>query len=431
MKTKFTFLRVLLLTLGFSIGSICIASTPPTFPNTVFNITTYGGNSSSPDNAIAIQQAIDACTTAGGGIVLIPAGTYLSGPVVMKNNVNLQIAEGAILKLLAFNNAEAMSYPNSGKLNDYNDFIYGKKVKNIAVTGKGIIEGQGQAWWIAYKANKGTSNNISRPCLIRFDACSNIAIQGVTFLNAPNVHITIGKNSNNTTISDIIINTPDESPNTDGIDTWSPDITIKNCSISCGDDNIAMDSESKNITIKNCIFGTGHGCSIGSYTTNVGNILVDSCSFDGTEAAIRLKTKRDRGGNQKNFIYSNINIKNVRNPIWITSYYPKTPKTPDADSAAVITTTTPDWENITLKNITITDSKNAGTIWGLPEKAISNIVFDNVKINAESAMKIYYAQGVVFKNNSKITIKENSDAIITHSKASIEGIDTKTGKAIK
>ncbi len=403
------------------------AVTLPSIPSATFDITSYGASTSLVDNTSAIQQTINACATAGGGTVIIPAGIFLSGPLTMKSKVNLQISAGAVLKLLPYgsgNGTVAGTFPNSGTTNDYNDFIYGKNLNNIKISGTGTIEGQGSDWWTAYKAN----TSISRPCMIRFDGCSYVEITGITLQNAPNVHITIGKSGTNATISNITIKAPSTSPNTDGIDTWSPYINILNCNIACGDDNIAMDSGSQYITVKNCTFGTGHGCSVGSYAANVGYIVVDSCSFSQTTSGIRLKTARDRGGVEQYFTYSNITMNGVTSPFYITSYYPKEPTSPGTDAAQAITSTTPTWQHITFKDITVTGSSNAGIFWGLPEQSITDVIFDNVKIAATSSMKAYYVKDLVFRNGSSITVK-SSTALLTYS-TNASGINQTTGKAI-
>jgi len=428
-KRTFTFCILLFLS-GLSNVNNCIieAATLPSIPGTVFSITSYGAIvDSTIDNTNAIQQTINACAVAGGGSVVIPAGIFLCGPIVMKSNVNLQISSGAVLKLLPYgsgNGIDPVSYPNSGTTDNYSNFIYGKNLTNIEVSGSGKIEGQGFAWWAAFNANSA----IGRPCIMAFDGCTNIAILGITIQNAPNVHIGIGKGSSNTTISDITINSPATSPNTDGIDTWSPDIDITNCNIACGDDDIAMDDQSRNITIKNCTFGTGHGCSIGSYTENIDSITVDSCTFTGTTAGIRMKTNRTRGGTEQNITYSDIIMTNVKNPVYITSYYPSMPSSPSSDSAQAVTATTPRWQHILLKNITATGSTNAGILWGLPEQSIMDVVFDNVKISATTGMEAYFVSGLVFKNGSSLTVT-SGNAVTTYS-ASVSGINLTTGKAL-
>ena len=399
----------------------------PEIPETRFSVTDYGASASALDNTVAIQKTIDECSAAGGGSVIIPAGTFMCGPIVMKSNINLVLDDGCILKALPYGKGNGIvegSYPNNGKPDRYAHLISGKRVLNIKVSGKGVIEGDGSAWWTAFRANR----SIKRGCLIRFDNCRNIEICGIRLQNAPNVHITLGRGSSDITVRDITIEAPDEAPNSDGIDVWAPNVLIYNCNIACGDDNIAMDSGTKNITIRKCNFGNGHGCSIGSYTAGIENVLVDSCSFKNTESAIRMKSNRSRGGGEKNIIYSNITIDNVRKPIFITSYYPKTPKDVTEDSAEEVTVTTPSWNNIFLRNIEIYDCEYAGIIWGVPELPIRNVVFDNVKIRATKGMEINYVSNISFINGSSISVKKG-DAVKVYESAP-EGIDFSSGKPV-
>lgn len=397
----------------------------PTIPETKFLITDYGASSSSLDNTVAIQKTIDVCTAAGGGVVVVPSGTFMCGPIVIKDKVNLVLEEGSILKALPYGEGNGVvegSYPNNGKQDRYAHLISGKRAQNIKVSGSGTIEGNGEAWWSAFRANR----SIKRGCLIRFDDCKYVEISGIRLQNAPNVHITLGRGSSDITVRDIVIKAPDEAPNSDGIDVWAPNVSIYNCDISCGDDNIAMDSGTKNITIRKCTFGNGHGCSIGSYTTGIENVLVDSCSFKNTESAIRMKSNRSRGGGETNITYSNIVIDNVKKPIFITSYYPKTPKDVTEDTAEAVKPTTPSWSNITLRNIEISNCEYAGIIWGVPELPIRNVVLDNVKIQAQKGFEINYVSDISFINGSSVSVKKG-DAIIVY-KSDPKGINWRSGK---
>jgi len=404
----------------------------PNIPGTQFLITTYGANTSSTDNSSYINAAITAANTAGGGTVVIPAGTFLSGPITMKSNVNLYISTGAILQLMPYgtgNGTPAGSYPNSGTADTYANFIFGSGLSNIEISGSGTIEGNGTAWWAAYKANSA----VSRPCVIRFKACNTVLITGITIKNAPNVHITLGQSGSsrgaNGTISYVTILSPSTSPNTDAIDTWYwNDIDIHHCNLSEGDDNVAMNSYSKNIKISNCTLGTGHGISVGSYTIDVQNVSVDSCTFSGTTNGIRLKSNNTRGGNDSTFTYSNITMNNVKYPFYITSWYDNEPYPASAQVAGTVTATTPQWKNITFKNITVTNSTYGGIIYGLPEMPIKNIVFDNVKIGATtSGLITNFVDGLVFMNCSSVTLPSGKGNAIIPYAATISGINTATG----
>jgi polygalacturonase len=269
--------------------------------------------------------------------------------------------------------------------------------------------------------------------MIRFKACNTVLITGVTLQNAPNVHLTLGQSGSsygaNGTISNVTIKAPSTAPNTDAVDTWYWNgIDILNCNFSVGDDNVAMNSYSQNITIKDCTFGTGHGVSVGSYTINVNNVTVDNCTFTNTTNGIRLKSNRTRGGDDSTFSYSNITMDNVKYPFYITSWYDKEPYPASAQVAAAVTATTPKWNNITFKNITVNNSPNAGIIYGLPEAYINNVVFDNVKIEATTKGLITnFVTGLEFKNCSSITIPANKGNAIVPYEATITGINTTSG----
>ena len=403
----------------------------PNIPATQFLITNYGANTSSTDNASFINATINAANAAGGGTVVVPAGTFLSGPITMKSNVNLYLSAGSVLQILPYGNGNgspAGSYPNTGVTDNYANFIFGSGLSNIEVSGSGTIEGNGSAWWTAYNAN----NNITRPCLIRFKACNTVWITGITLQNSPNVHVTLGQSSSmgsNGTISNITVIAPSTSPNTDAIDTWYWNgVSIHDCNLSEGDDNVAMDSYSQNVTIKHCTFGNGHGVSVGSYATSVKNVLVDSCTFTGTTNGIRLKSERGRGGLDSTFVYSNITMTNVKYPFYITSWYPSEPYPATAQVASTVTSLTPSWNNITFKNITVTNSTYAGIIYGLPEMYINNVVFDNVQIGATSTgLVTNFVNGLTFKNCSSVTIPSNKGNAIVPYAATITGINTTTG----
>ncbi len=403
----------------------------PTIPTTQFSITSYGASVSSSDNSAAIDATITAANAAGGGVVVIPTGTFLSGPITMKSNVNLYISAGATLQMMPYGNGNGQpsgSYPNNGSTNAYTNFIYGSGLSNIEVSGSGVIEGDGSAWWTAYNAN----SNIQRPYLIRFKGCNKVLITGITLQNAPNVHICLGQSSNmgsNGTISNVIVIAPATSPNTDAIDVWYWNgVDILNCNLSEGDDNVAMDSYAQNVTIKHCVFGNGHGTSVGSYASNVENILVDSCTYNGTTNGIRLKSNRTRGGHDTSLVYSNITMNNVKYPFYITSWYPTEPYPASAQTAAAVTGNTPMWENITFKNIVVNNSTYAGIIYGLPEAYVTNIVFDSVQITATtSGLVTNFVNGLVFKNCSSITIPSSKGNAIVPYDATTTGIDVTTG----
>lgn len=379
-----------------------------------FYITSYGATASSKDNTKAIQAALDACGDAGGGKVVIPADTFLCGPIVMSSNTNLYLSAGAVLEILPYgsgNGIDANTYPNNGTTDNYNNFITCKAgATNLMISGKGTIYGNGSAWWKAFDAN----NSIKRGALIRLMKAKYIEISGITIKDAPGSHLTIGMggNSSNATIHDIRIDTKVPSHNTDGIDLWGPNVDIYNCYISDGDDNIAIDKGSQYIRIKNCTFGFGHGTSVGSFTSGVAHVLIDSCTYFRTDNGLRLKSDKDRGGGEHDFTISNCVMDSVLNPIYIDCYYGGKPSTPAAavTGAATLSSTTPAFRDVLIKNVTATRVpyyKNMNKyhpvfIYGRPEQHVKNITFDNVHITGSKGMLINFADSVRFINGCNV-----------------------------
>jgi hypothetical protein len=160
--------------------------------------------------------------------------------------------------------------------------------------------------------------------------------------------------------------------------------------------------------VSNCVFGTGHGVSLGSYTTDgVSNLLVINCAWSNSENGIRLKSERGRGGLCQMLNYENLNMTNVQWPILIYSYYnygvgtlhTATPYMAATDSVQTVTTTTPIWRNITFSNVTATMQSGQPPImiWGLPELFISNVTFRAVNLTSGTQNnQIYNASGVEF-----------------------------------
>ena len=222
------------------------------------------------------------------------------------------------------------------------------------------------------------------------------------------------------TAHDLIITAPASelsegaSHNTDGIPVWGPYVNIYNCEISNGDDNVVFDSNARYGHVWNCYFGTGHGASLGSYTTNVHDILWEDITMEGTTSGIRMKTNNDRSGEVYNITYRNITMTNIlENPISITSWYDTAPTVPVADSDVTDSiSTTPYWHDILIQNVTSTGTTyssnsnkrgNAIYLLGRPEARIWNVTFDNVQVSAARGMYMSYAHGIVFKNGCKIT----------------------------
>jgi len=397
----------------------------PVIPPTVFNITNYGAVGDGRKlNTTAIQKTIDACSAAGGGTVQVPAGKFLFGPITLASGINLHLDQGAILLM----SDDMAAYPV--KADRYQDCITVANGHDIEISGDGVIDGQGQAWWTAFMADlKAPQQTMPhRPYMTKLSNCTRLRVSGVTLQNSPMFHL-VTQNCTDVTIQNVTIKSPATAANTDGIDPSGWNYLITGCLIDTGDDNIAIKPTAgrtpgdNNFMVKNCAFMHGHGISIGSGTFNgLENLTVSNCTFVGTDSGIRIKTLRGNGGLLQNVTYENITMTNVGNPIYINDYYPErnAPKNPSAETAEPVTDRTPINKNITFRDLIVTNCPNAGTIRGLPEMPIAGMTFSNVNIAAKTGLKIYHARAVRFIN-SKITV-ESGKALTTYN-AEVTGLE--------
>jgi polygalacturonase len=385
------------------------------------------GDGTTKDTA-AIQKAIDTCAAKGGGTVTLTAGTYLSAPIVLKSNVTLQLDKGATL----FGSPDHADYPpiTMFHLPDLQPLVSATNASNVAITGEGTIDGNGETWWQMARSvrNAGVlGSGHPRPKLIIFDHCKKVRIEGVTVQNSPMWQI-VPYYSDNVVIRNVRILAPQHSPNTDAIDPFSSsNMIIDHVYSDVGDDNVAIksgpinspgpDDPSKNITITDCTFKHGHGLSIGSELSGgAQNIRAERISFEGTDNGIRVKSNRDRGHNVGNFVFRDITMKDVKNPIIISEYYPKV-MPPAGEAPQAVGRLTPHFHDIVIENVTATGGGVAAVIAGLPESPVKNVVLKNVKISAETGMTIGYADvsgdGVVVTAGKGEAITKMTGANVT------------------
>jgi len=400
---------------------VSIEPPTPTIPERVFTITDFGAKGDGEaTNTTAIQAAINAASAAGGGTVIVPAGVFLCGPISLASRINLRVDAGATLRMLPLD-----KYP--GGTEKPENFISGSKLRDVAISGGGTIDGQGSPWW-PFTYVKGAK----RPRMIALSGCDRVLIEKVTLKNSPMFHITIGGKSSNVTVRGVTIRANsstdpvDPSHNTDACDVGGKNILIKDCDVSVGDDNFTCSGNTSDVLITHCVYGDGHGVSIGSYTKGgVSNISVVDCEFKNTQFGIRIKSARDRGGLVRNLTFRNLRMTNVGCPILIYGAYQAvereyrdltnlTPEIAAKYPAAPVTELTPIYRDITFRDITATtpSGRRAGLIWGLPEAAVSNVLLENVNITADKPFGIYNAQGVRLEN-SKITTPEGVNQLST------------------
>jgi polygalacturonase len=376
----------------------------PLIPARTNDITRFGAvGDGTTNNTRAIQAAIAATRAAGGGTVEIPPGIFLSGPLTLAGQIRLQLDAGARLRLLPLG-----QYP--GGTNDPANFLSGSGLQDLAISGAGAIDGQGEAWW-PVASNK----NARRPRLIALSSCNRVLIENVTLSNSPMFHIAISGKSRNITVRGVTIRAnPSTDPvhpghNTDACDVTGRNVLIENCDVSVGDDNFTCGGGTSDVLIRNCTYGYGHGVSIGSGIGKggVSNLTVINCTFSNTEAGIRIKTDRDRGGVAQQLTYLNLTMTKVNFPILIYAAYANTNPiyralaklTPDQAAAyptAALKERTPSYRDLVFSNITasVQPGYRAGLIWGLPEMAVSNVLLQQLNITADRPFALYDVRNV-------------------------------------
>jgi polygalacturonase len=382
------------------------------------------GDGKTKDTA-AIQAAIDACAAKGGGDVRLAAGTYLSAPLTLKSHVHLVLQKDAML----LGSADVADYPlrEDAKWRRVS-LLHADKVTDIAITGEGTVDGQGQGWWTRQLTRaKGTPED-PRPMLVDITNSNKILIEGVTIQNSPQYNI-ITFVCDGLTVRDVrILNPGRTAPNTDGIDPLSTShVLIEHAYIDTGDDNVAIKSglvgrdnplvPSSDIVIRDCTFVNGHGLSIGSETAGgVHNVTVERVSFKGTRQGVRIKSGRGRGNDIGNFTYRDITMDGVETPIQITMCYTGCGSNGGEEPMAEHT---PRFHDILIENLTATNAKNAMQIVGLPESPVKGLTLKNVKITADRGMAARYADIVeesVEINSKDADAKDQGPGVTIHKK---------------
>jgi len=367
----------------------------------------------------AIQAAIDACAgNPHGGTVTLGKGTFLSGPIVLKDNITLNIAGGATL----LGSPDHDDYPQLEvfRAPGRQSLISSDHAKNIAITGGGVIDGNGASWWAEARATPGAGivgKVVFRPRLVVFNYSNHIRMEGVTVKNSPSWQI-VPYYSDHIVMRNMKVLAPYPSPNTDAIDPFSSsNILIEHVYASTGDDNIAIksgeinspgpDSPSRNIKIRDCTFDNGHGLSIGSEIAGgAQNVHAERIHFKGTDQGIRIKAARDRGNDVSNISFKDITMDAVKTAILITEYYPH-PAPEGEVPAEPVGRLTPKFHGITIKNVTATGSGSAGTIVGLPE-SLAVLTMKNVHLAGKTGLAIAYAN-VTMDN---VTVKPDTGEAI-------------------
>ncbi|MGA2270923.1 MAG: glycosyl hydrolase family 28 protein [Bryobacteraceae bacterium] len=342
-----------------------------------------------------IQKAIDGCPK-GQAVELKADGAhaaFLSGPLDLRAGVTLRVDAKTVL----FGSRDARIYEvspgscgivaQSGR--GCRALINGSNVAGAAVMGDGTIDGRGWAkvlgkdvsWWdLAEQARAGGAQNCPR--LIVLSGSDNFTLYRITLKNSGNFHV-VYSGGNGFTAWGVIINTPGRNArNTDGIDpSGATNVTITHCYISTGDDNVAIKAggHCSHMTIAHNHFYAGHGMSIGSETYGgADTIRVTDLSIDGADNGLRIKSNSSRGGLVQGVVYSDVCIRNTRNPILMDSDYEHYGKGGNR---------LPAFTGIELHDVRV-EGGGTVTLQGFDEKHRLGMTFDNVYFDAPSDIKV-------------------------------------------
>jgi polygalacturonase len=411
-------------------------------------------------NTKAIQNAIDACAAKGGGIVTFDPGEYLTGSIFLKQGVHLRIDAGVEIR-------------GSQDISDYPEIdtrVAGIEMKwpaalinvigqdNVAVTGEGTVHAQGKPFWDKYWTmrkdydKKGlrwvADYDCKRPRTVLVAESSNVTLKGITLKQAGfwTVHILYSKY---VTVDGIVIrnNVDGHGPSTDGIDIDSSSfILVENCDIDCNDDNFCLKAgrdadglrvnrPTEYVVIRDCISRAGSGLvTFGSETSGcIRHLLAHNLKAKGTEIGIRFKSARTRGGIVEDIHIQDIDMNGVGTALeitlnWNPSYsYTTLPAGYDHNSIPQHWKTMlqkveppqlgiPQVRNVHLSRIQAANAGKAIMVLGTKESVVKAFQLNDVKIEADTAGEISYAEAWKFENvsikakdNSKLDLKNCTD----------------------
>jgi polygalacturonase len=395
----------------------------PAFPDVTFDVTKYGAKGDgSTDNTNAFKAAIDACNAAGGGHVIVPSGTYVTGAVYLKSNVDLHLNSGSTLKF----SGTASRYPTvltrfeGIECMNRSPMIYAYKERNIALTGSGTLDASGTSSW--NKGNDrawleslikdgvtdprkrivpGSGHNV-RVAFVEPNNCDTVLIQGIK-LKGPQfwqMHPVLCKN---VTIDGISTDPSTARSQTDGCNPESCDhVVIKNCTLGAHDDNIAIKSgrdedgrrinvPSQNIVVFGCtMIGNWGAITCGSEMTGgVRNVYAYKVTVKAAKFALYIKTNTRRGG-----FAENINLDSFSG-VFDRAFAHVRPKYNDQTGSHV-----PTFGTITITNSTCSKAAQAFDISGLPNSHVKGLTVRDCSFNgvANTKSTLTHVDNISFTN---------------------------------
>jgi polygalacturonase len=434
----------------------------PTFPDKQYVVTDFGAIGDATTNSTkAINEAIATCSAQGGGTVIVPAGMYITAQIEMKSNVNLHLNTGAMIVFSP--NIDDYPLVKSGSGYGINPLIYGTHLTNVAITGNGSFDGNGQYWrpvkkekmtarqwndllksggvvdekgntWFpnqqaadgqAYLSSKKKSElteadyqkvkTFLRPKMLSLEHCTNVLVEGITLKNPPNFNM-IMRSIDGLVVHNVKVMNEWWIQNGDGLDIGNcKNVLMYDCTVNSGDDGICMKSSKsktdeyslENVVIKDCTVYHAHGgFVVGSNTDgNMRNIYVNNCSYTGTDTGLRFKSNIGRGGKVDHIFVDSVFMKDIAGEaiIFDLKY---------ADAAAVQNKGmakeerfVPDFSDISINHVVCDGAKAAFLVDGSQLPMVHNITVSNSIFKTDKGVASTLSDHVTF-NHCSFTVKK-------------------------
>jgi polygalacturonase len=368
-------------------------------------------------NSAAIQATIDQAAAAGGGVVEIPRGTFLSGSIFLKQGVDLYLDEGAML----LGSKRIEDYPKlRTRIEGHFELwplalVNAQNMTRVRISGPGTLDGDGQIYWEAFwqrrKENpKCTNLEVERPRLMFIDRCSDVRISGLTLQNSGfwNLHL---YRCHHVVVDGLTITAPTtgpvRGPSTDGMDLDScQDVTVRHCRIAVNDDNIALkgskgpladhDADSppvENILIEDCEFGDGNGMvTCGSEATIVRHVTVRNCRITGKTNLVCLKLRPDTPQDYEDITIDGIQLSGggarILNVAPWRQFFDLEGHAPPTQRIG----------HLTIRNVT-GSARSFGTLRGNPGDTLGDITLENVNVQlTDPKLVLGQTENLVFTN---------------------------------
>ena len=403
----------------------------PSIPSLTLSVTDFGAvGDGITDNTAAFEKALAVLSKRGGGHLCVPAGVFLTGPVVLKDRIDLHLERGAMILL----NPDKTAHLLKGKVQPG---ISASKRSDISITGEGIIDGNGEWWrgvkrgkvsdveWAEFRRMGGTVTDDGqiwypfdlksfpnivqtaleqeklRTHLVRFTDCERVLVQGVTLQNAPKFHL-VPQRCRQVVIDGVSVRCPWNAQNGDGIDLMNcQDVLVTRCRVDVGDDGICLKGGvgeagvqagpcARIVIADNIVFRAHGGFVIGSeFSGGMHDIFVYRNTFSGTDTGLRFKSAPGRGGNCRNIRISDIIMSDIREAavIFETSYADR----PVGSAEAVKQRRSdfvPDFSDIQVRRVTCRDARTAVVSTGTLEMIHDVTLTDCVFFYTETATRI-------------------------------------------